>query len=192
MNLVLFWLAVFAFFQGCISLPSSQNLTQTTEIMREDVLTGAQTALKGDIVYVDYIGRFENGTVFDTSIEAEAVKAGLPKRHYEQLIFRLGEGWMIKGFEEALIGMKEGQVKTVKIEPKDAYGERDEGLVKTIPLSSLENAEDAKVGGIVYSSEGLPGIVIEISDGKAIVDFNHELAGKSLIYTIKLVRVDKR
>ncbi|MEM4554603.1 MAG: peptidylprolyl isomerase [Candidatus Anstonellaceae archaeon] len=192
MRLLPFWLAMFWFLHGCISIPSSQNLPQTTEIMRQDVLTGAQTALKGDVVYVDYIGMFENGTVFDTSIASEAAKAGLPQRRYEQLVFRLGEGHMIKGFEDAIVGMKEGQVKTVKIEPKDAYGQRDESLVVRIPLASLENAEDVKIGGIVYSSEGMPGVVLGIENQTAIVDFNHELAGKTLIYVIKLARVDKR
>ncbi|MCX8196811.1 MAG: peptidylprolyl isomerase [Candidatus Micrarchaeota archaeon] len=177
---------------GCISLPSSQNLPVTTEVMRSDVLSGAQTALRGDIVHVDYIGMFENGTVFDTSIASEAQKAGLPQKRYEQLVFRIGDGQIIKGFEDAVVGMREGEVKTVKIEPKDAYGEWDPRLVATLPIDNFENAEDIKVGGFVYSASGAPGIVTAIQDGKVTVDFNHELAGKTLVYTIKLVRVDKR
>lgn len=178
---------------GCANPPSSQNIGETTNTMRNDVLTGAVTAAKGDVVHVDYIGTLENGTVFDTSLEAEAKKAGLPARPtYEQLVFTVGAGQMIKGFDAALVGMKEGEAKTVTIPPEDAYGNRDDRNIITFPLDKIGNAESLKVGSALYAANGAIGTVVDINDQNVTVDFNHELAGKTLIFTIKLARVDKK
>ncbi len=178
---------------GCVSPPSNQNLGETTESMRNDILSGAMTAAKGDVVYVDYVGTLENGTVFDTSLEAEAKRAGLPPRSkYEQLVFTVGAGQMIKGFDDALVGMKEGQAKTVTLKPDEAYGNRDQRNVITLPLDKIENAGSLKVGSALYAANGAIGTVVEINSQNVTVDFNHELAGKTLIFTIKLARVDKK
>ena len=177
---------------GCAA-PSSQDVSGTTELMRNEVLTGAATAAKGDTVHVDYTGKFENGTVFDTSIESVAKEAGLaPRSLYSQLTFTVGAGQMIKGFDNALVGMKEGEAKTVTIAPEDAYGVRDERSVITFPLDKIDNAVSLKVGSSLYASNGAMGTVVAINGQNVTVDFNHELAGKTLIFTIKLVRVDKK
>lgn len=81
-------------------------------------------AQKGDTVFVHYIGRFPGGKVFDTSMEKEAMKAGLhnPARDYEPLQVKLGMGQVIPGFEEALMGMKVNEEREVTIPPEKAYG----------------------------------------------------------------------
>ncbi|HZD13040.1 MAG TPA: FKBP-type peptidyl-prolyl cis-trans isomerase [Candidatus Binatus sp.] len=81
-------------------------------------------AQKGDLVFVHYIGRFPGGKVFDTSMEKEAMKAGLhnPARDYKPLQVKLGGGQVIAGFEEALTGMKVNEEKEVTIPPEKAYG----------------------------------------------------------------------
>jgi FKBP-type peptidyl-prolyl cis-trans isomerase 2 len=81
-------------------------------------------AQKGDTVSVHYIGRFPGGKVFDTSMEKEAVSAGLYNRarDYKPLQVILGTGKVIVGFEEALIGMKVNDEKDVTIPPEKAYG----------------------------------------------------------------------
>ena len=80
----------------------------------------------GDTVFVHYIGRFPGGKVFDTSMEKEAIKAGAynRSREYKPLQVELGKGNVIKGFEEALIGMAINEEKDVTIPPSKAYGER--------------------------------------------------------------------
>ena len=83
---------------GCASAPSDQSLGTTTENMRSDVLAGSPSAEAGDTVYVNYVGKLENGTVFDTSIQSEAQKAGLPARDsYAPLSFTVGAGPDDKG-----------------------------------------------------------------------------------------------
>jgi len=81
-------------------------------------------AQKGDTVHVHYLGRYPGGKVFDTSMEKEAVSAGLYNRarDYKPLEVLLGAGKVIPGFEEALMGMKINEEKEVIIPPEKAYG----------------------------------------------------------------------
>jgi peptidylprolyl isomerase len=82
------------------------------------------SAQKGDVVSVHYVGKFPGGKVFDTSMKAEAVKAGLfnPARDYKPLQVTLGAHQVISGFEEALAGMKVNETKEVTLAPEKAYG----------------------------------------------------------------------
>lgn len=84
----------------------------------------AVSAQNGDMVSVHYIGKFPGGKVFDTSIKAEAVKAGLfsPARDYKPLQVVLGQRQVISGFEEALVGMKVNDTKEITLPPEKAYG----------------------------------------------------------------------
>ncbi len=79
---------------------------------------------KGNVVSVDYTGRLKDGTVFDSSIEKTAKKNNVysPKRDYAPLEFKVGEGKLIKGFEEGVKGMEVGDKKEVEIPPEEAYG----------------------------------------------------------------------
>ena len=81
-------------------------------------------AQNGDTVSVHYLGKFPGGKVFDTSMKAEAVKAGLfnPARDYKPLQVQLGAHQVISGFEEALVGMKVNETKEVTLPPEKAYG----------------------------------------------------------------------
>ena len=81
-------------------------------------------AQQGDTVSVHYLGRYPGGKVFDTSMKAEAVKAGLfnPARDYKPLQVVLGSHQVISGFEEALVGMKVNETKEVTLPPEKAYG----------------------------------------------------------------------
>ena len=82
------------------------------------------TAQNGDTVSVHYVGRFPGGKVFDTSMKAEAIKAGLynPARDYKSLQVVLGKHQVISGFEEALVGMKINETKEITLPPEKAYG----------------------------------------------------------------------
>lgn len=84
----------------------------------------AVSAQSGDTVSVHYIGKFPGGKVFDTSMKAEAIKAGLfsPARDYKPLQVVLGQHQVISGFEEALLGMKVNETKEVTLPPERAYG----------------------------------------------------------------------
>jgi FKBP-type peptidyl-prolyl cis-trans isomerase 2 len=88
------------------------------------ILSSPLRAQKGDTVNVHYIGKYVGGKVFDTSIESEARKSGLysPARDYKPLQVKLGDGQVIQGFEEALVGMSVNEEKEVTIPPEKGYG----------------------------------------------------------------------
>lgn len=107
--------------------PTTISYTTTTQkgtaSTQPSVGTGTAVVASGKIVKVDYIGKFENGTLFDTSIESEAVKAGMTSslKVYEPLSFVVGAGQMLEGFENGLIGMKAGEEKTITIPSGQGY-----------------------------------------------------------------------
>lgn len=134
------------------------------------------TVESGDTVSVDYVGRLEDGTIFDSSVEefAKQMKNYAPGRKFEPLSFTVGAGQMIKGFDAGVVGMKLGEKKTLTIAPKDAYGEafteqevpakylkdvftqtgsRDDFrdiISQTVPVSALgENGKDLTVGKVI-------------------------------------------
>lgn len=84
----------------------------------------SEVAKNGDTVRVHYVGKFPGGKVFDTSMEKEAIRAGIAQkgRDYKPLTVKLGSGQVIKGFNDAIIGMKKGEEKTVTLPPEQAYG----------------------------------------------------------------------
>ncbi|OFV67239.1 MAG: secreted protein containing Peptidyl-prolyl cis-trans isomerase, FKBP-type domain protein [Candidatus Syntrophoarchaeum caldarius] len=90
---------------------------------------------EGDNITVNYIGRLENGTIFDTSYEDVARDAGVytPGRSYQPLTFQVGSGQMIPGFDKGVIGMKVNETKTVVIPPAEAYGEYDPAKITVLP-----------------------------------------------------------
>ena len=135
----------------------------------------------GDVVKVHYTGKLKDGTVFDTSVEREPLK------------FELGKGDVIPGFEKAVVDMKPGDSKTVEIESEKAYGPYREEMVAVVEKSKLPKDLSPKVGQQlqVRHDDGKTIVVTvkEITDSNIKVDANHPLAGKDLIFEIKLVEI---
>ncbi len=149
------------------------------------------TAQAGDKVSIDYTGSLENGAVFDTSIQAEAQRAGLPARpSYSPIEFTLGGGQVIPGFNDAVIGMKEGENKTVTIPAAQGYGERSPDKIVEVPLESIDGG-NVTIGGTLTGADGTAGVVIGVDNSTATIDLNHPLAGKTLVFKITLVKVTR-
>lgn len=136
---------------------------------------------KGNKVKVEYEGKLDDGTVFDSS-----------KKHGQPLEFEAGAGKVIPGFDNAVIGMKEGDEKTVKIEVNDAYGERKEELVKEVPKEQMPEG-DLQVGMMIGvglpNGQQVPATISEVGDKSVTLDLNHPLAGKNLTFEIKVVEI---
>ncbi|MFH0973960.1 MAG: FKBP-type peptidyl-prolyl cis-trans isomerase [Candidatus Micrarchaeota archaeon] len=146
---------------------------------------------KGDSVAVDYVGTLDDGTVFDTSLKAAAVKAGLPLRAvYSPLEFAVGAEQMIAGFDAAVIGMAEGEEKTVHLQPAEAYGEKRADLIVWVLRANVPS--DAKIGSQLTSSQGMSGTVIEMNSTSIKIDFNPALAGKALNFRIILRKITRK
>ena len=137
----------------------------------------------GDNIKVHYTGTLDDGSVFDSS------------EGREPLEFTAGAGQMIKGFDDAVIGMKVGEVKTVTILAEDAYGLHSDELILTFPKDTLPEGMDPKVNDklALTQSDGrqVPVVVIEVTETDLIVDANHELAGKDLTFEIELVELTR-
>lgn len=139
---------------------------------------GLRIAEDGDTVRVDYTGKLEDGSVFDSS----SGKAPLS--------FSLGAKQVVPGFEAAVRGMQVGETKTATLPPDQAYGERRDEMVLKVPAAQAP--QDLKVGQKIAlgapNGQQMPAKVTAIDDdGSVTVDANHELAGKTLIFELKLV-----
>ncbi|AKB29333.1 FKBP-type peptidyl-prolyl cis-trans isomerase SlyD [Methanosarcina siciliae C2J] len=149
-----------------------------------------KTVENGDTISVDYVGKLEDGTVFDTSEKEAANEAGIynEMRDYKPLTFTVGAGQMIKGFDEGVVGMKVGEEKTLEIPPEEAYGEYMEEFVRELPRNAVNFTPE--IGMQLATENGLRGKITEVGKENFIVDFNHELAGKTLIFKIKVVSLE--
>ena len=134
----------------------------------------------GNTIKVNYTGKFEDGTVFDTSLTEGR----------EPLETVLGQGNLIPGFEKGLLGMNEGENKTIEIDPTEAYGEYLDGLVNVVPPTQMP--EGVKVGDVLQSSgeRGTINVTVkEITEQGVKIDANHPLAGKKLIFDVEVLEV---
>jgi len=142
-----------------------------------------EKAKVGDTVRVEYTGKFEDGQVFDSN------------KGREPLEFTLGEGKIIPGFEKAVVGMEVGEEKTVKIPPEEGYGEYIEGLVADVERERFPEDLKLEVGRqlVIPQKNGNQLIVTitKVTDSKVTLDANHPLAGKTLIFDIKLKEIVK-
>lgn len=153
---------------------------------------GGKKVEKGHQVVVHYIGRLDEETVFDTSIEEIARACGKynsGRNYNEGLAFQVGAGQMIAGFDKGVEGMKIGQTKTIHIEAAEAYGERSEKNLIKVPKAQIPGSEQLKKWMKVYASNGQPFTVYEVSDKEITLDANHELAGKKLIFDITVTDI---
>lgn len=138
-------------------------------------------AKQGDEVKVHYTGKLEDGTVFDTSQDREP------------LSFTVGDGQVIQGFDEAIVGMTPGDQKTAKIPPEEGYGARREDLVVAIEKERISNDVEPEIGQQLQlrlqDGRQVPVVVREVGEETVTIDANHPLAGKDLIFDIELVDV---
>lgn len=145
--------------------------------------TSQVEAQAGDKVSVYYKGTLDDGEIFDQS------KEGNP------LVFILGSGQMIKGFDDAVFGMKAGEVKTVTLTPDLAYGEYDEALLFPANRSTFPEGEEPEIGQQFYISDNsgrqYPVTIADITEDEIILDANHKLAGKNLTFEITLASVER-
>lgn len=140
-------------------------------------------------VKIEFTGKTEDGRVFDTTDVSIAKKNNIfnDKRIYAPLPVIIGEGNIIKGLENAISDMNVGTSKTVNIDPKDGYGERMPNLVRVVPINIFKKQNITPLPGAYVNLDGVPAKIQTVSGGRVRVDLNHELAGKKLVYDVKVV-----
>ena len=142
---------------------------------------GERVATDGDTVSVHYTGTLENGAQFDSS------------RGKEPLTFVIGAGEMIAGFDSAVRGMKVGEIKTVTLQPEEAYGPQRPDLIFTLSRDQIPEDMTVTIGQRLpmqsESGQQFVVTVIELGEDTLTVDANHPLAGKVLIFEIELMSI---
>lgn len=137
---------------------------------------------KGDTVTVEYTGMLEDGTVFDST-----------EKQGELLTFEVGAGQLIQGFENAVIGMEEGEEKEITLQPSEAYGDINPQLIESIERDQLALEEEPEVGMVLImktpDGHEFPAIITDVSEDAITIDFNHPLAGKAVQFKIKVVDI---
>ncbi|WP_143960550.1 FKBP-type peptidyl-prolyl cis-trans isomerase [Litoribacter populi] len=138
-------------------------------------------ATKGNTVKVHYTGKLQDGTVFDSS------------ENREPLEFTLGDGNMIKGFDSAVHGMAVGEDKSVTIPSAEAYGEKRDEMMVDIPRTQVPADINPEIGMDLsiqnQNGQPMPVKVVHVDEEKITLDANHPLAGKDLVFDIKLVEI---
>ncbi|UCD92499.1 MAG: FKBP-type peptidyl-prolyl cis-trans isomerase [Methanobacteriota archaeon] len=137
---------------------------------------------KGDMVKVEYEGSLDDGTVFDSS-----------EKQGEPIEFEVGAEQVIQGFDDAVMGMEEGEEKEFEIQPSDGYGDHNPEMVKEIAKESIPDSEEMMPGLMLVTTlpNGLqiPAVVVEVTEETVTIDLNHPLAGKVLHFKIKVVGI---
>ena len=136
---------------------------------------------ENNTVKVNYTGKLADGQVFDSSEGKEPIE------------FTLGQGQLIPGFEKGLIDMKLNEKKTINMTKDDAYGEVNETLIQEVKKTDLPQDMEPKVGmGLVSKSpdgQEINLMVVEVKEETIVIDGNHPLAGRDLIFDLEVVEI---
>ena len=150
-----------------------------------------QIIKEGDLVLINYTIRIkETGELVETNIEDVVKEEGLQtSERLEPRLVVPGRGFMLKAFEEQLIGMAPGEEKKFEIPPEKAFGKRDPSKIKVMPLRRLRDVEGPITIGTRLMINGKEGIVRSIGSGRVQIDFNPYLAGKTLDCYVKIDKI---
>ena len=139
------------------------------------------SARTGSTVKIHYTGKLDDGTVFDSSIGGEPLN------------FTIGSSQVIPGFENGVIGMKVNDVKTIRLEPADAYGDRNEELLFTVSRDEvpgdIQPAEGQRFQISNDDGNSFVATIVEVGAGDVTFDANHPLAGMALTFELELLEI---
>lgn len=138
-------------------------------------------AKQGDTVKVHYTGKLEDGSIFDSSANRDPLE------------FTIGEGMVIAGFEQTVVGMNPGETKHQKIPAEQAYGPHQEEMTLALPKEEIPTDLNPLIGDELWLEDPTGRktrvLVTEVNDSGITLDANHPLAGKDLYFQIELVEI---
>jgi len=148
---------------------------------------------KKDFVEVEYTGRLKDGPVFDTTSAEVAKKEGIFNESavYGPVIICIGEGHILKALDSLLEKKEVGKEYKFELSPEKAFGKKDAKLLRLISLAKFRGQEIRPMPGLQVVIDGAIGVVRSVTSGRVIVDFNHPLAGKEVVYDIKVNKTIK-
>lgn len=149
---------------------------------------------KKDFIEIEFTGKTKEGNVFDSNVKEELEKLHAGHSHpiaTEKFVFCLGEGMFLQSVDDFLIGKPDSNFPEsyeIELTPEKAFGLRNSKLVYTVPSRVFRENNMNPVPGEVFNFDGKLGKVLTVSGGRIMVDFNNPLAGKDIIYSIKILR----
>jgi peptidylprolyl isomerase len=146
---------------------------------------------KGTLIFANYTARVKDtGEGIESTNEEDAKKLKIyeESRKYEPRLVAVGEGWLISGLDAEVAKLSVGERKEIELSPEKAFGARDPTQLRMIPLRKFGEREHELSVGDSVDIDNRVGIVRFIGSGRAQVDFNHRLAGKSIIYDFQVLR----
>lgn len=162
-------------------MPEQKTVAEEAKIVKEENMMANTEVSVGDSIEVEYEGSLKDGKIFDSS------KGRAP------LAFKVGAGQMIKGFDSGVVGMKLNEEKIINIKAADAYGERDNKMIQKFPKDFFPKdyklEKGAEVGLRHQNGQPMNATITDIMADGVMLDFNHFLAGKDLIFKVKVVSI---
>ncbi len=148
----------------------------------------ADTIKEHDFIEIDYTGKLVDGTIFDTTEEKVAKDNNLPtdKGKFGAATICVGEQQILPGLDKELIGKEIGKEYTINLSAENAFGKRDIKKMKIMPVNSFKEHNMQPQPGLQIEADGEMGVITRVSGGRVIVNFNHPLAGKDVLYTVKI------
>ena len=139
-----------------------------------------------DFIEIEFTGKIKDGEIFDSNIKKDLEKIN-PDSKPKPLIFCLGEDMFLKAIEDFLISKDVGEYK-IELQPEKAFGNRDSKLVQMIPMKIFNEQKVNPVPGAMFNFDNRIAKILTVSGGRVMVDFNNPLAGKTVVYDIKVLR----
>ena len=150
------------------------------------------TINKGDFIKIIYTGRIlDDNSVFDTTDQEIAKKEGFEKKNIEPVVIRVGDGQLIQGLDEDVLGKELNKDYSVNIIPEKAFGKKSAKLIQLVSLSKFKNENIKPMPGLQVQINDQMGIVKTVTGGRVMVDFNHPLSGKDVKYEYKILNIIK-
>lgn len=147
---------------------------------------------KNDFIEIEFVGRIkETNQIFDLTDEDLAKKEKIhnPNASYKPVIICLGQNDVIPGLDEELQEKETGKKYTIEILPEKSFGKKDPKLMKLIPASIFKEKNIKPFPGLQININNMIGVIRTVSGGRIIVDFNHPLAGRNLVYEVKINKI---
>jgi FKBP-type peptidyl-prolyl cis-trans isomerase 2 len=147
---------------------------------------------KKDFIEIEFTGKIKDGEIFDSNIKEDVAKLHQGHEHpieTKPFIFCLGEGMFLKAIDEFLIGKPDTLANyEIALSSENAFGKRDTKLIQMIPLKIFMQNKLNPIPGAMFNFDGRIAKVLAVSGGRVMIDFNNPLAGKDVVYKIKVLR----
>jgi len=142
---------------------------------------------KGDFIEIEYTGRTKEGIVFDTTYEDVAKKNKIHNKDasYGPIVICIGQNHILSGLDKRIQGKNLGEYD-FELTIEEGFGKKTAKLLRLIPMSAFRKQDIQPVPGLQFNIDGINGVVKTVSGGRVIIDFNHPLAGKELVYHVKI------